>query len=105
MATHAERRAGTQAAVMKAARKLFGERGFAATSVDDIASASRLAKGAISAHADSGSRATWTKPARMGLSPSPSTLPSYPRSAMGGDDRRAVQAPTKRSTASCRRRP
>ena len=47
MATHAERRAGTQAAVMKAARKLFGERGFAATSVDDIASASRLAKGAI----------------------------------------------------------
>ena len=38
MATHAERRAGTQAAVMKAARKLFGERGFAATSVDDIAS-------------------------------------------------------------------
>ena len=47
MATHAERRAGTQAAVMKAARRLFGERGFAATSVDDIASASRVAKGAI----------------------------------------------------------
>ena len=47
MATHAERRAGTQAAVMKAARKLFGERGFAATSVDDIAAASRVAKGAI----------------------------------------------------------
>jgi len=47
MATHAERRAGTQAAVMKAARKLFGERGFAATSVDDIAGASRVAKGAI----------------------------------------------------------
>ena len=32
---------------MKAARKLFGERGFAATSVDDIAAASRVAKGAI----------------------------------------------------------
>jgi AcrR family transcriptional regulator len=32
---------------LKAARKLFGERGFAATSVDDIASASRVAKGAI----------------------------------------------------------
>jgi AcrR family transcriptional regulator len=47
MATHAERRAGTQAAVMKAARKLFGERGFASTSVDDIAAASRVAKGAI----------------------------------------------------------
>src|ERR1700754_5307449 len=47
MATHAERRAGTQAAVMKAARRLFGERGFAATSVDDIAAASRVAKGAI----------------------------------------------------------
>ena len=46
MATHAERRAGTQAAVMKAARKLFGERGFAATSVDDIAAGSRVAKGA-----------------------------------------------------------
>ena len=47
MATHAERRAGTQAAVMKAARKLFGEHGFAATSVDDIAAACRVAKGAI----------------------------------------------------------
>ena len=47
MATHAERRAGTQRAVMKAARKLFGEHGFAATSVDDIAAASRVAKGAI----------------------------------------------------------
>ena len=47
MATHAQRRAGTQAAVLKAARKLFGERGFAATSVDDVASASRVAKGAI----------------------------------------------------------
>ena len=47
MVTHAERRAGTQAAVMKAARKLFGERGFTATSVDDVASASRVAKGAI----------------------------------------------------------
>src|SRR5438105_15265924 len=47
MATHAERRVGTQAAVMKAARKRFGERGFAATSVDHIAAASRVAKGAI----------------------------------------------------------
>ena len=47
MATLRERRAGTQAAVMKAAQRLFGERGFAATSVDDIASASRVAKGAI----------------------------------------------------------
>ena len=32
---------------MRAARRLFGERGFAATSVDDIAAASRVAKGAI----------------------------------------------------------
>ena len=47
MATPAERRAGTQAAVMKAARRLFGERGFAATSMDDVAAASRVAKGAI----------------------------------------------------------
>src|ERR1043166_1144523 len=47
MATHAERRAGPQGAMMKAARKLFGERGFAATSVDDIVAASRVAKGAI----------------------------------------------------------
>ena len=47
MATQAERRAVTQAAVMRAARRLFGERGFAATSVDDIAAASRVAKGAI----------------------------------------------------------
>ena len=50
MATHAERRAGTQAAVMKAARKLFGEHGFAATSVDDIADAAQVAKGAVYHH-------------------------------------------------------
>lgn len=47
MATQTERRAETQAAIVKAARRLFGDRGFQATSMDDIAAASRVAKGAI----------------------------------------------------------
>lgn len=50
MAKQAERRAATTEAILKAARRLFGERGFAATTMDDIASASRVAKGAVYHH-------------------------------------------------------
>jgi AcrR family transcriptional regulator len=50
MATQADRRAATQAAILKAARKLFGDDGFQATTMDDIASAAQVAKGAVYHH-------------------------------------------------------
>lgn len=50
MATQAERRAKTQSAIVKAARRIFGECGFAATTVDDIAAGARVAKGAVYHH-------------------------------------------------------
>lgn len=50
MAKQAERRAATIDAILKAARRLFGERGFAATTMDDIAAAARVAKGAVYHH-------------------------------------------------------
>lgn len=50
MATQADRRAATQAAILKAARKLFGEDGFQQTTMDDIATAARVAKGAVYHH-------------------------------------------------------
>jgi AcrR family transcriptional regulator len=50
MAKQAERRAATTEAILKAGRRLFGERGFAATTVDDIADAARVAKGAVYHH-------------------------------------------------------
>jgi AcrR family transcriptional regulator len=50
MATQADRRAATQAAILRAARKLFGDDGFQATTMDDIASAARVAKGAVYHH-------------------------------------------------------
>ena len=50
MATQADRRAATQGAILKAARKLFGERGFQETTMDDIAAAARVAKGAVYHH-------------------------------------------------------
>jgi AcrR family transcriptional regulator len=50
MATQAERREKTQAAIVKAAKRIFGERGFAATTMDDIAAGARVAKGAIYHH-------------------------------------------------------
>ena len=50
MAKQAERRAATTEAILKAGRRLFGERGFAATTMDDIADAARVAKGAIYHH-------------------------------------------------------
>lgn len=50
MATQTERRQATQAAILKAAKRLFGERGFAATTIDDIAAGARVAKGAVYHH-------------------------------------------------------
>jgi AcrR family transcriptional regulator len=50
MAKQAERRAATTEAILKAGRRLFGERGFAATTMDDIAEAAQVAKGAVYHH-------------------------------------------------------
>jgi len=50
MAKQAERRAATTEAIMTAARRLFGSRGFAATTMDEIAEAARIAKGAVYHH-------------------------------------------------------
>ena len=50
MATQSERRQATRAAILKAARRLFGERGFAATTIDDVAAAAHVAKGAVYHH-------------------------------------------------------
>jgi AcrR family transcriptional regulator len=50
MATQAERREKTKAAVVKAAKRIFGERGFAGTTMDDIAAGARVAKGAVYHH-------------------------------------------------------
>src|ERR1700682_1753645 len=50
MAKQAERRAATTEAILKAGPRLFGERGFAATTIDDIAEAARVAKGAVYHH-------------------------------------------------------
>jgi AcrR family transcriptional regulator len=50
MARQAERRAQTRAAILKAAQDLFGAQGFAATSMDQIAQAGGVAKGAVYHH-------------------------------------------------------
>ena len=50
MAKQAERRAATTEAILRAGRRLFGEQGFAATTIDDIAEAARVAKGAVYHH-------------------------------------------------------
>lgn len=50
MAKQAERRAATTEAILTAARRLFGTQGFAATTMDEIAEAARIAKGAVYHH-------------------------------------------------------
>lgn len=50
MATQTERREATRKAIIGAARDLFGKYGFAATSVDDVAAAAGIAKGAVYHH-------------------------------------------------------
>src|SRR5262245_3253001 len=50
MVKQAERSAGTIEAIEAAARKLFTSRGFAETSIDDIAARAGVAKGAVYHH-------------------------------------------------------
>jgi len=50
MAKQAERRAATTEAILTAARRLFGTKGFAATTMDEIADGARVAKGAVYHH-------------------------------------------------------
>jgi AcrR family transcriptional regulator len=50
MVKQAERSAGTIGAIESAARKLFASRGFAETSIDDIAARAGVAKGAVYHH-------------------------------------------------------
>src|SRR5947209_19035529 len=50
MAKQAERRAATSEAILTAARRLFGTQGFAATTMDEIAEAAHVAKGAVYHH-------------------------------------------------------
>src|SRR3954453_7999899 len=50
MATQSERREKTKAAIVRAAKRIFGDRGFAATTVDEIAGSARVAKGAVYHH-------------------------------------------------------
>lgn len=45
MATQAERRSATRAAILKAARQKFGKHGFQGTTIDDIADAAGIRKG------------------------------------------------------------
>lgn len=50
MATQAERRAATTAALMETARRLFGERGYADVSIEEIASEAGVTRGALYHH-------------------------------------------------------
>jgi len=50
MASQAERRAATVATILSQAHRLFTERGFEATSIDEIAEAAGVAKGAVYHH-------------------------------------------------------
>ncbi|MCK1651777.1 TetR/AcrR family transcriptional regulator [Bradyrhizobium sp. 149] len=50
MAKQAERRAATSEAILTAARRLFGAQGFAAATMDEIAEAAHVAKGAVYHH-------------------------------------------------------
>jgi len=53
MTSQAQRRAATIASIISAAGELFTARGFAATSIDDIARRAGVAKGAVYHHFDS----------------------------------------------------
>jgi AcrR family transcriptional regulator len=50
MTTQTERRQVTRDAIVAAPTSLFGQKGFAATSVDEIAAAAGVAKGAVYHH-------------------------------------------------------
>ncbi|XSC47451.1 TetR/AcrR family transcriptional regulator [Bradyrhizobium sp. RDT10] len=50
MATQSDRRIATRTAILQAARSLFGEHGFGATTIDQIGAAAGVAKGAVYHH-------------------------------------------------------
>ena len=50
MPTQSERTEATRAALLRAARQLFGERGFAATSIEELASSAGVTRGALYHH-------------------------------------------------------
>jgi AcrR family transcriptional regulator len=50
MATQSERREATRGAIVKAAKRLFGEHGFAVATMDNVATAAHVAKGAVYHH-------------------------------------------------------
>jgi len=56
VATQAERRTATRGAIRTAARHLFAERGFAGTSIDDVAVAAGVKKGGVYHHFESKER-------------------------------------------------
>lgn len=53
MPTQSERTEATRAALISAGRRLFGEHGFAATSIEDLASAAGVTRGALYHHFES----------------------------------------------------
>lgn len=53
MPTQAERSGATRAALVAAGQRLFGERGFAATSIEEIAGSAQLTRGALYHHFES----------------------------------------------------
>ncbi len=53
MPTQSERTEATRGALISAGRSLFGERGFAATSIEDLASAAGVTRGALYHHFES----------------------------------------------------
>lgn len=50
MVSQSDRRTATRSAILQAARRLFGEYGFSATTIDQIAAGANVAKGAVYHH-------------------------------------------------------
>ena len=72
----AEHVAATRAAIVEAATALFGARGYASTSIDDVAAAARVTKGAVYHHFESKQslfRAVYEAVERRAQAPTPAT--------------------------------
>lgn len=78
MPSQAERRAATQGVILDHARRLFADRGFEATSIDDVAEAAGVAKGAVYHHFASKEalfeRVLGTVQAELATAPPPAAL-------------------------------